>query len=170
MANFRMALGADFEAVTESEMKDAFGKFGGDLRRSLSKPPRILRPLTRAVTLPALPSGTSAQLVVGRPDSGRTWVVTRVTLLGADAHTTVADMTAAVYIGDPANVGIGQCVYHGQAIPFTSTQNEHAWTVHDREDMFFNIVSSADVAAGQIVVATIQAYEYRDVDLESQAI
>lgn len=169
MAKFRMALGADFEAVTESEMKSAFGAFGGDLRKALSKPPRILRPLTRAVSVPALTSGATVPLVVGRPDSGRTWVVTRVTVLGADDHTTVANLTAALYIGDPANISLGQCVMPGQAIPFISTQNEHAFTVHDREDLFLNLSASGAVTATN-VVATIQAYEYRDVDLESQAI
>lgn len=171
MANAKIVLGGEIDIASGNEMQSGFDALRSDLKSATVKARRILRPLTRAVTLPALTQGQSAQLIVGRPDSGRTWVITRVTVLGADDHTALPNWYAAVYIGDPANVGLGQCVAPAAQVPFISTQNEHAWTVHDREDLFLNITAiGQDQAAGQVIVTTIQAYEYRDCDLESQVI
>lgn len=168
MASAKIVLGGEIDVCTSDEMKDGLDAFGRDLKGSMAKPKRILRPLTRSVTGLALSAGGTAVVVLGRPDSGRVWVITNINVMGDDDTSPKTGLTGALYIGDPANVGIGQCVQFGQAIPWSGQQNEHAYVVHDREDAFIYLTASGAVT-GQVVV-TATAWEYRDVDIESQHI
>lgn len=170
MASAKIVLGGEIDVVTGDELHDGLQSVKDEMRlnaKGNGKARRILRPITKAMSL-ALATGATTVLVIGRPDSGRVWVVTRINLMGDDDHTVKANLLGALYIGDPANVGIGQCVRFGQGIPWTTTENEHAYIVHDREDLFINFTASGSVTGG--VVATVTVWEYRDADIESQAI
>ena len=170
MADFRIALGGTISACTTDEMHSALGDLKNDLLKSSAKPRRIMRPLSQSATT-GIPANTGDTLILplGRPSAGRVWVVTRLVVLGEDDNSTHTNMVAAVYIGDPANVGLSQCVRHGTSIPFTTTENEHAYVVHDRETLFvkYTAIGSTSVP---MLVANGLAWDYRDSDIDAQVI
>jgi hypothetical protein len=169
VAEAKFVLGATVDIASGDELNSGFKGLRDEMRAANAhKPKRILRPITKSVTGLALATGQSVALTIGRPDTGRVWVLTRINVMGDDDTTVKTNLTGALYIGDPANVGIGQCVRFGQTIPWTTTENEHAYVVHDREDAFVYLTATGAVT-GQVVV-TATAWEYRDVDLESQYI
>jgi predicted nucleotidyltransferase len=169
VAEARIALGAEIDIASGKEVSSAFDALRADMKGFGGKPKRIMRPLSQAVSGLALNTGGVTQLIVGRPAAGRVWVVTRVTVLGDDDHTVKANVVAALYIGDDSNVGLAQCVRHGTAVPFTTTENEHGYVVHDRETLFLNITATADGISG-MVSANVLVWEYRDSDIDSQVI
>lgn len=169
MAEAKFVLGATVDIASGDELKSGLSGIRAEMAAANThKPKRILRPITKSITGLLLASGGVYALSIGRPDTGRVWVLTRINVMGDDDTTLKANLTGALYIGDPANVGLGQCVRFGQAIPWTTTENEHAYVVHDREDAFVYLTASGAVT-GQVVV-TATAWEYRDVDIESQYI
>jgi len=169
VADARIVLGAELDIASGSEVESGFAALRADMKSSGSKPKRIMRPLSQALSGLTMSNGNTQQLVIGRPSAGRVWVLTRVTVLGDDDHTTKANVVAAVYIGDDANVGLTQCVRHGTPVPFTTTENEHGYVVHDRETLFLNITATADGVTG-MVSANCLVWEYRDSDIDSQVI
>lgn len=167
MAEAKIQLGGVLDIASGSELDDRFNKLHGALAGA-GKPKRIMRPLSKSQTALNLTQGQSVQVPIGRPSAGRIWVLTRVTALGDDDTTAKTGLSAAIYIGDDANVGISQCVRNGQAIPFTTTENEHAYVVHDRETLFANLVATGTgPITGQVVINCL-VWEYRDVDIDGQ--
>lgn len=168
MADARIVLGAELDIASGSEVESGFAALRADMK-SNGKPKRIMRPISQSVSGLALSNGQTVPLTLGSPSSGRVWVLTRVTVLGDDDHTLKTNVVAAVYIGDEANVGLAQCVRHGTAVPFTTTENEHGYVVHDRERLFINITATADGVVG-MVAANVLVWEYRDSDIDTQVI
>lgn len=169
MADARIVLGAELDIASGSEVESGFAALRAEMKNSGGKPKRIMRPLSQAVSGLALSNGNTTQLVIGRPSAGRVWVLTRVTALGDDDHTAKANVVGALYVGDDSNVGLAQCVRHGTAIPFTTTENEHGYVVHDRETLFLNITATADGVVGMVSVNCL-VWEYRDSDIDTQVI
>jgi hypothetical protein len=168
MAEARIALGAELDIASGNELDEHFKSLRADIAAG-GKPKKIFRPLAKAATFSAAAAGELGILALGHPSAGRIWVVTRLCVMGADDATTVANVTAGLYVGDTTAPALTQCVLTGESVPFTSTQNEHAWIVHDREELYVRFAASAAVASQQIVV-TAQAWEYRDRDIVQQAI
>lgn len=170
MANARFVLGAEVDIASGDELASGVETLRGDIR-GVGKPKRIMRPLSASTAGGFMPKiqGDVAQVVIGRPSAGRIWVVTRLVVMGSDDNSALANLVGAVYIGDDSNVGLTQCVRHGQAMPFTTTENEHAYIVHDRETLFLNVTATGAVTATQIVVNAL-VWEYRDTDIDSQVI
>lgn len=170
MADARFALGAVVDIASGAELDNHMKSLRADLAAS-GKPKRIMRPISKAKTLSALSTGQSDVVVIGRPSTGRVWVVTRITVLANDDNTTLANGAAALYVGDPENVSLGQCVRAGTAVPFTTTENEHAYVVHDREDFIVKITATGgSITAGTNIVVNILAWDYRDIDIDTQRI
>jgi hypothetical protein len=171
MAKAKIVLGGEIDVATGDELSSGLDSLRGDMRSTLAKPKRIMRPLSASLTGAQVPTvlGANAQLVIGRPAAGRVWVVTRLTVIGSDDSTALTNLVGSLYIGDDSNVGLSQCVRHGTAMPFTTTENENAYVVHDRETLFLNITGTGAVTATQ-VVANVLAWEYRDVDIDTQVI
>lgn len=169
MANARIALGGEIDIASGKELDSGLKSLRDSMNGVLAKPKRIMRPLSVAQTFSGIAVGDTLQLSAGTPAAGRIWVVTRILVLGSDDSTAVTGALAAVYIGDPANVGLSQCVKPGAAIPFIDTQNEHSYVVHDRESLFINVSATAAVAAGQVVLNAL-AWEYKDRDIDTQVI
>jgi hypothetical protein len=169
VANVRFSLGAEADICTTDEMHEGISSLRGDLREIGAKPKRILRPLSRAVTGLSLANGQSAHLFVGRPAAGRVWIVTRLTMLTTNDFDNGTNVVAAMYIGDDQAVALTQCVLNAQAIPFTSTQNEHAWICSDKESVFINITATGANTVTQ-VVGNVLVWEYRDKDILTQGI
>lgn len=169
MAEFRVALGATADLVSGDEHRAGIS----DLKRYMGeqlrgKPKPILRPLSAADTF-TLASGGTGQLILGRPAAGRVWVVTRNNIVGADDHTTVANVVAGLYIGDEQSPGLVNCVRFAQAVPQFVNFNQHAMIVHDRETLFVQITATGSVT-GQVIVANATAWEYSDAEFEPQVI
>lgn len=172
MADFRIALGGTISAATTDEMHSALGTLKHDLMSHSAKPKKIYRPLSASsagLTVPTSVTSTPITLKLGRPSSGRIWVVTRIVMLGADDNTAATNLVASVYIGDEMNVGLSQCVRHGTTFPFTTTENEHAYIVHDREDIFVRVIATGAATTTQVSVNAL-AWEYRDTDIDAQVI
>lgn len=168
MAEARFALGAVVDVASGAEVNEGFKSLRGDLA-GMGKPKRIMRPLSRALGGLSLSSGQSTHLFMGRPAAGRVWVVTRVTVLGNTDHDTSTNVVAALYVGDDQSISLGQCVLDAQPIPFTSTQNEHAWVCSDKESVYLNITATGSNTLTQ-VVSNVLAWEYRDKDVLEQMI
>lgn len=170
MASAKIVLGGEIDVCTSDEMKDGFDSFGRDMMGAMAKPKRILRPLSASTQFGAITSGAPIQLIAGRPTAGRLWVVTRLVVVGVDDSSTLANALAAVYVGDSSNLSLSQVVRPGTSVPFQDTANEHAYVVHDREDLFINIsAGAAAVGAGQVVFNAL-AWEYKDSDIDTQRI
>lgn len=169
MADFRIALGGTISACTTDEMHSALGELKSSLINSNAKPKRIMRPLSKSTAGGTYSTGDKVILPVGRPNSGRIWVVTRIVCLGEDDNSTHTNMVAALYVGDDANVGISQCVRHGVSIPWTTTENENAFVVHDRETLFVQFTATGATTVPNFTVNAL-AWEYRDADIDTQVI
>jgi hypothetical protein len=157
------------DIATSGEIKEGVDSLHERLSAS-GKPKGILRPLSRALSgLNVVNIGDTVVLPLGRPDAGRVWILTRLTVLGDDDHTTKAGLVGALYVGDDANVGLSQCVRAGTTIPFTTTENERGYVVHDRETAFLNFTATAPNITG-MVVANALVWDYRDSDVVAQAI
>lgn len=171
MADFRIALGGTISACTTDEMHSALGEVKSDILKGMSsgKAKRIMRPLAGSTAGATFSAGDTRQIKLGRPNSGRIWVVTRVVCLGEDDNTTHTNLVAALYIGDESTAGLGQCVRHGQSIPWTTTENENAYVVHDREDLFVKFTAIGSTTVANLAVNAI-AWEYRDTDIDTQVI
>lgn len=174
MGKFRIALGAEVDAVTSDELKSGLDGLRGELTRSLRKVPRIMRPLSASNPAVSITTGENITLSLGSPSTGRIWVVTRVTVMGADDHTAVAAAMGAVYVGYDNGLdltdgpGLSQCVLTGTAIPFTTVLNEHAIVVHDREILMVNVAATG--ALDSPIVANALVWEYPDAAIDSQVI
>ena len=173
MADFMIALGGTISACTTDEVSGMLDQTKRDILAGNAKPRRIMRPVSAAATsaTATLPANTcdTFQLAVGRPSAGRLWVVTRVVVLAEDDHSTHTSLVAALYVGDPMNIGLSQCVTHGVSIPWTTTENENAYVVHDRETLFVNFTATGSTTATQLVVNAL-AWEYKDSDVDAQVI
>lgn len=170
MANARIVLGGEIDVASGDELSSGLNALGADIKGSMGKAKRIMRPLSKAVSGLNLTQGQTVQVVMPRVSAGRIWVVTRIVVLGDDDNTTKTGVVASLYIGDDANIGLSQCVRHATTVPFTTTENEHAYVVHDREALFLNVTATAaGPITGQIVFNAI-AWEYRDVDIDTQVI
>lgn len=171
MADFRIALGGTISACTTDEMHSALGDVKRDILKGIGsgKAKRIMRPLSGSTAGASFSTGDTRTIKLGRPNSGRIWVVTRVNCFGEDDNTTHTNLVAALYIGDEMTSGLGQCVRHGQAIPWTTTENENAYVVHDREDLFVKYTAIGATSVPNLAVNAI-AWEYRDSDIDTQVI
>lgn len=173
MADFRIALGGTISACTTDEMHSALGDLKRELNGSNQKVRPIMRPLTKSsdasVTIPSSTSSAPLVLKIGRPSSGRVWVVTRVVVLGEDDSTTHTNMVASLYVGDEMTASLGQCVRHGVSIPWTTTENERAYVVHDREDLFVKFTATGSTTVPSVTV-NVMAWEYPDTAIDAQVI
>jgi hypothetical protein len=173
VANVRFVLGAEADIATSDDVHGGFKDLRSDLVGSLSRQKPIMRPLAKFITLGTgggLTLGQTAILNLGRPNSGRTWKVTRVTVIGVDDHTAGVNLVAAIYIGDAAQASLTQVVQHGQTIPFTTVENDQAFVVHDREDLFVNFTAVTNDSTTSTAVVTAVAWEYPDAAISAQVI
>lgn len=165
MAEIKLQIGAVADIATSSEVKDACDNLQGhidkkfDMRRALAP---IHRVLVGSTTLPAMVAGNTQviEFAPGRPSSGRTWAITRVTFTGADDHTAVANVLAAVYTGDPANPYLGGLILPGQAVPSVFTFNKDTVWVHETEAVFVQVSATGNVSAGTAVTINCSMLEY----------
>lgn len=167
MADFRISLGGTISAATTDEIDGLIGKHFAANKPHSVKP--IMRPLTGSVSGGAFTTGQVTQIKLGRPNSGRIWVVTRIVALGEDDVTTHTNMLASVFVGDEMNLGLGQCVRSGVSIPWTTTENERAYPVHDREDLIIKFTAIGNTSVPNFVVNAM-AWEYPDSVIDAQAI
>lgn len=170
MANARFVLGAEVDIASGDELAAGFKAMRSDMA-GMGKPKRIMRPLSKSLVDGSLPTllGQSVTIPVGRPSAGRIWIITRIGIIGSDDFSPLTNLVGAVYIGDETNPGLSQCVRHGTVMPFTTTENENAYVVHDRETLFVNITATGASTVSQIVVNAL-AWEYKDSDIDVQGI
>lgn len=167
VADFRISLGGTISAATTDEVDGIIGKHF-KANKPLSYKP-VQRPLTGSVTGGSFNTGNSVYINLGRPASGRIWVVTRIVALGEDDVTTHTNMIASVFVGDETTLGLGQCARSGISIPWTTTENERAYPVHDREDLIvkYTAIGATTVAS---LTANAMAWEYPDSAIGAQAL
>ena len=106
---------------------------------------------------------------IASPPAGRTFVVTRVTVLGND-DVSANQLIAAVYIGDTIKANPIQAVISAQAIPFTTTVNSKALIVHSTETIFLYVHDLVGNIGPEQVVANIQVLDYPDTFIAAQVI
>jgi hypothetical protein len=169
VAKVRIALGGEFDAVTSDEHKSGLSALRDELLAGSQTQKRIMRPLSQSLTSPPTVQGQTAQIVLGRPAAGRVWVLTRLTVMGADDFTAATNLVASLYVGDDSNIGLSQCVRTATVFPFTTTENERAYVIHDRETLFVNITATGAATITQVVVNGL-AWEYKDQDIDTQVI
>lgn len=158
MADARITLGGTISVCTTDEMHSAIGDLENRLR-SGRKPEPIYRPLSQYISIGNMNQFDARILELGSPPSGRLWYCTRLTVLGNGDTAALTGVSAAMYVGDPANAALSQCVQHGTAIPFTTIENERAFPIHSRESLFINIVATGS-ATGVTVTANAVVWEY----------
>jgi hypothetical protein len=166
----KIALGGVFDVASGDELSKMGDSLRDHVSGTMAKPRRIMRPLSGAVQFAGITSPANVVLSLGTPAAGRIWVCTRMTVIGNDDSSTIANLNAAVYIGDPANAGLSQCVRPGAAIPFIDIANEHAYVIHDREAFFLNLTAGASPVTGGQVVFNALVWEYEDRAIDSQFI
>lgn len=157
MAEVRFALGAVADLATSDEVKHCVDGLQGHMDkrfRELTKQEGIRRTIQGSDIL-TLSSGQTQVTTFnpGGPALGRVWSITRLTLLGGDDHSSVANLTAALYIGDPANPHLGTCVIPNLSVTtFLTFNRENLW-VHDTEAMFINWTASGTLTGQQVVIS-----------------
>lgn len=170
MADFRIALGGTISACTEDELKGHLGSLKGELLEANRHPKPIYRPLANYANYGNMNQFDAHILELGTPASGRIWRVTRVTVLGNGDTATLTNVFGALYIGDPQNAALPQCVQNGTQIPFTTIENESAFIVHDRETLFLNVIAQGGASSGVTVTANAIVWEYPESAFDAQAI
>lgn len=173
MAEFRLALGGVVDVATPAEIDSAITGLQGHVDQQFETLKRggskfTWRTISAAVSSP-FSIGGSLQLtmVPASPAVGKVWSVRRVTITGGDDHSTVAGITAALYAGDPYNLLLTQCIIPGQILPYFNTFGTGSMPVHDTEQLFFNVVSSATIAF-QEIAASITVIEWDESQVEKQ--
>ena len=169
MAKLRIALGAEADICTTDEMRDGMRGLGKEIVKGLSTQKPIMRPLSQSITIGSMNQFDARILTVGSPAAGRTWAITRITVLGNGDTSTLTNVFGALYIGDDQNAALTQCVQNGIQIPFTTVENERAFVVHSREQFFVNIFASA-AASNVAVTVNALAWEYPDAAVSTQVI
>lgn len=169
MANARIVLGGEIDVCTTDEMHSGMKGLGKEIVGGLAHQKPIMRPLSQSVNIGNMNQFDARILTVGSPAAGRIWKVTRITVLGNGDTSVLTNVSGALYIGDDQNAALMQCVQHGQQIPFTTIENEQAFVVHSRENLFVNIFASAAATAVQVTVNAL-AWEYPDSAVSTQVI
>lgn len=169
MADFRIALGGTISACTTDEMHSALGGLKSELVAGMQRPAPLFRQLPGAVSIGNMNQFDARVLDLGSPNSGRIWRMTRITVLGNGDTATLTNVSAALYIGDPTNASQLQCVQHGQQIPFTTIENEHAFIIHSKDHLFLNIVATGS-ATGVSVSANAICWEYPEASISAMAV
>jgi hypothetical protein len=124
------------------------------------------KPLVFAV--PASGVGGGA-IRIGRPPAGKLWNILTVTVTGADDHTVTANVFASLYVdSDPLNLGLGQCLIPGLAVPsFTSISKGTSWA-HGGGEVVANVVGSG-VSASTAVNITLGVAEWHVKDVSQMS-
>lgn len=171
MALMRIQLGAEADIATSGELKDGLDGLASKLTPKRDPRP-IRKPLANFQTMPAnLIKGQTFTLDLGTPGAGRIWKLTRVTVVGLDDNTAIANCVAAVYIGDISNAPalLTQLAIHGQGVPYTQGVNDKFAEVHDRENLFVQFTATGAVTA-QMVGAVANVLEFPDCVIDAQSI
>lgn len=153
----RFALGAVADLASSDELKSSIDGLQGHMDnrfRELTKEHAIRRTIQGSDVL-TLSSGQTqvTEFNPGRPALGRVWSITRLTLLGADDHSSVANLSAALYIGDPANPHLGTCIIPNLSVTSFQTFNKENLWVHDTESLFINWTASGVLTGQQVVIS-----------------
>jgi hypothetical protein len=104
---------------------------------------------------------------VGRPPAGKLWNILTVSCLGTDDHTAEANVFVSLYVdSDPFNLGLGQCLIPGLAVPsFTSISKGTTWA-HGGGEVVANVVGSG-VGASTSVNVTLGVAEWTVKDVSA---
>lgn len=153
MALIKLALGAEMDLATGDELADS--------TRSILEAQQAANQLY--TPLPRINSGTGVVLL-GSPPNGRTWNIVSLLLLGTDDHTSVAGATVALYVGNPANAPLSDCINPGQSVPMAVTFARHCHWVFPGETLYCNVTGTASLIT---VRAGVHEYRYRDVFLKT---
>jgi hypothetical protein len=171
MGEFRLALGGTIDVATPAELDDAVTGLQGHIDKKFASQKSgkfIWRDLSASISSPFSGGGSiQLPLVPSRPATGKVWSVRRFTLLGNDDHTTVSNITGALYAGDPANFNLTQCIIPGQIIPYFNTFGTGSMPLKNTADLFVNFVASGTVAF-QTLVASVTVIEWDDNAIEMQ--
>jgi hypothetical protein len=138
----------------------AIGSKLDDIHSLLSKP----EPKPTFLPVPASITGPGA-LRIGRPPAGKMWNILTVTTTGADDHTAVANAFVSIYVdSDPLNLGLGQCLIPGIAVPFFDSASKGTLWAHSSGDVVANVAGSGVAATTQInVTLTVAEWSVKDV-------
>lgn len=172
MGEFHLTLGTQIDVVTPEEMSDAIAGLQGHLDEKFrDQGGKFLWRTLTASTFQSF-NGGSYQLVLEpqRPSMGKVWSVRRVTVTGADDKTTVANLTAALYVGDPFNFTLGQLVTPGVAIPYAQFFTRNAVVVRDTEVLFVNFENAGGAVnfQGLQVSALVEEYNIDEIGIMRQ--
>lgn len=161
-----LTIGGSIDIATTDEVKSIVGDSTDTLskmfRRSNRKPVR--RTIPASIQMPTTGAGI---LDVGSPPSGSTWCLVDVVVTGNDDHTAVAAATAALYIGDPANVMLGTLLRPGIAIPGSWSFSKEVIFAHFGESIF---VSVSGAAAATNLSAVVRVHQYIEDMIEADRI
>jgi hypothetical protein len=162
MGEFHLSLGTTIDVVTPDELSDALTGLSGHIDEKFRQQDgRFLWRTLAASTFQSF-NGGAYQMVLEpqRPAMGKVWSVRRVTVTGTDDVTTVANLKAALYVGDPYTFTLGQLVTPGQAIPYVDFFTTKAVVVRDTEALFVNFTNSGGAVNFQGLQASVLVEEY----------
>lgn len=125
---------------------------------------KILRTFSKSLTHTFAHQNEHKILEICTPPVARKYIVTRVTVLGADDNSQ-SGLIAAVYIGDAEKANPLQVVQHALTIPYTTTVNEKAFIVSPNETLFVYIEDPVGNLGTLSVVANAQVSDYNEQDL-----
>jgi hypothetical protein len=170
MVSLNIGAAAEIDIASSSDITNMLDTNTEKLLSRLNGCKKLAKPLGTSAIL-TLVAGANATLSLGRPSFGRVWVITRSTIVGADDHTSVSGVVAALYNGDDTNPGLVDIVIPGQAVPYWTSNNDEMLMVNSKSNLFWNITNtSMSTIISQQFVASATAWEYREQDLLGQAI
>jgi hypothetical protein len=103
---------------------------------------------------------SSPLIVMGRPPHGCLWNILTVTVTGADDHTAIASAYASLYVdSDSSNLGLGQCVMPGMAIPSFQAISKGTLWAHSSGNIVINL-DGTGMTAGTNVQCLLTVAEW----------
>jgi hypothetical protein len=145
MAKVALAGGVEIDLATKDDVERAVRD-----RQCLEL---RVRKLAKTATVPA---GASALWIpIAGPTDPVVWDVRSLTLVGSDDHTPVANVQAAVYVGQGQGPNLPDLVWTGLTVPSSTRWSAQVVGLH-HENLSLNLTGSG-LTAGQsfLVVATV---------------
>lgn len=152
--NVKLAAGVEVDLATKGDLQQLKDDLQG------SGLPILPRRIYQAATVPTPFSAGSFLMEVDHPETPVIWDLRKLVILGADDHTAVANVSAAVYVGSAApngQVSLLDCAWQGMTLPSSNTFNAQCLIGH--HERLFVLFAGTGLVAGQQLVVVGQVIE-----------
>lgn len=145
----QLAAGAVVDLATRDDLSSMRQELLADLAI-----PTIPRRFYKCAQTPAGFSGTQFLIEVSAPSTPVGWDVRRLCITGSDDHTSVANVSGAIYVGQAANqtVSLLDLAWQGLTVPSSNRWNREVIVGHN--ERLYVLLSGSGLSASQVFIVT----------------